>query len=153
MSKPYDHAVNSAKIFGGEPKDYLAIHQKMDSTKSVLADHRHRCIFHSAFGVFIIEDIFGTVITNSELKQVSVRDIAEQHILEDLGTIPSLQDWLQNMTIQNWMGKHTNQHDHSGQKIQPHTTWYPYVPITPTIDPLEPLKPTVPLTDPYKVID
>ena len=32
-----------------------------------------------------------------------MRDIAEQHVLEDLGFIPSLNDWLKEMTPQPWM--------------------------------------------------
>jgi hypothetical protein len=34
---------------------------------------------------------------------VHVRDIAEQHVLEDLGFIPSLNDWLREMPSQPWM--------------------------------------------------
>ena len=30
-------------------------------------------------------------------REVFVRDIAEQHVLEDLGHIPSLSDWLREM--------------------------------------------------------
>ncbi len=30
MSKPYIHALSSAKKFGGKPEDYLEIHQLMD---------------------------------------------------------------------------------------------------------------------------
>lgn len=83
--KPFIHAKASAKRYGGEPKDYLAIHDFMDSSKAALADVRHRAVFHSAFGIFIVEKVFGTNITNSEGKLVSVRDIAEDHVREDLG--------------------------------------------------------------------
>jgi hypothetical protein len=105
MAKPYIHAKSSAKKFGGVPEDYLDIHQKMDSSKGQIADARHRMIFHSAFGCFIIEDIFGVTRTNSEGKEYSVRDVAEQHIKEDLGMIPSFQDYIQggDMKIQPWM--------------------------------------------------
>ena len=105
MSKPYLHAVSSANKFGGVPEDYLAIHNMMDSTKSAEATVKHRAIFHSAFGIFIIEKIFGVNITNSDGKLVSVRDIAEQHVLEDLGTIPSLNKWLEKLPIEEWMSK------------------------------------------------
>lgn len=105
MSKPYLHAKSSAKKWGGIPEDYLPIHDKMDSTKSAEASVRHRAVFHSAFGIFIMEDIFGTNILNSDGKLVSVRDIAEQHVLEDLGWIPSLSDWMKDLPISSWMGK------------------------------------------------
>ena len=69
----------------------------------VHADASHRCVFHSAFGVFLIQDIFGRTLVNSDGDEVSVRDVAEQHVVEDLGFIPSLTDWLHEMTIQPWM--------------------------------------------------
>jgi len=80
----------------------------MDSSKSACADVRHRALFHSAFGIFVIEKIFGTVLINSKGKAVSVRDIAEQHVQEDLGFIPSLETWVRGMSIEPWMmGKGT----------------------------------------------
>jgi len=103
--KPYIHALSSAKKFGGKPENYLEIHDTMDNSKCAEASVKHRAIFHSAYGIFIIEKIFGVNITNSDGKLVSVRDIAEQHVLEDLGTIPTLNQWLQEMTIRPWMGK------------------------------------------------
>lgn len=102
--KPWLHAKNSARKFGGKAEDYMPIHDQMDNSKCAEATVKHRCIFHSAYGIFIIEKIFGTNITNSDGDLVSVRDIAEQHVIEDLGTIPTLDDWLKNMTIVEWMG-------------------------------------------------
>lgn len=101
--KPFIHAKNSANKFGGKPDDYIEIHNFMDSSKSVVPDMRHRAIFHSAFGCFIVEKVFGVTITNSDGIEVSTRDIAEEHILEDLGRIPTLQDWLNEMQFQDWM--------------------------------------------------
>ena len=63
--KPWIHAKSSAKKFGGEPEDYLPIHDFMDSSKSAHADVRHRCVLHSAFGIYIVEKVFGTNIKNS----------------------------------------------------------------------------------------
>lgn len=102
--KPYDHAVSSAKQFGGTPEDYLEIHNFMDSSKAHIADGRHRAILHSSFGIFITERVFGVVIENSDGRKVSVRDIGEQHVLEDLGTIPTVADWLKDLPIKSWMG-------------------------------------------------
>jgi hypothetical protein len=103
MSKALIHARSSVKRWGGKPEDYLPIHEKMDSTKSAHAEVTHRCVFHSAFGIFLIEDIFGRTLTNSDGREVFVRDVAEQHVLEDLGWIPSLSDWLREMPSQPWM--------------------------------------------------
>lgn len=110
MSKPWIHAKSSAKRFGGVPEDYIKIHNLMDSSKSAIADSRHRIICHNSW--FIgpdgpLELIFGVTIKNSDGKEVSVRDIGEQHILEDYGGrfIPTIQDYIESgeMKIANWM--------------------------------------------------
>lgn len=41
-------------------------------------------------------------------KQVMVRDIAENHIVEDLGWIPSPDDWAECMNCLVWMGGKRN---------------------------------------------
>lgn len=106
MSKPYIHSLSSAKKFGGIPEDYLEIHQLMDSSKGAIPDNRHRALTHTSwFLSTILERIFGITIVNSEGKTVSVRDIGEQHILEDYGGrfIPTAQDFLQEIPYKTWM--------------------------------------------------
>lgn len=102
--KPYIHAKNSAKKHGGKPEDYQAIHDFFDSTKAAMPDMRHRAILHNAFGIFVAERVFGTTITNSDGKVVSVRDIGEDHVLEDIGFIPTIQDWLKDLPFTAWTG-------------------------------------------------
>ena len=97
------HARLSAKRYGGVPEDYIAIHDFMDSTKAALPDIRHRAILHSAFGCFIVERVFGHTLTNSQNRLVSVRDVAEDHVKEDLGTIPTLERWLSKLPMEPWM--------------------------------------------------
>lgn len=104
MSKPYVHAKSSARKWGGEPSDYLRIHDWFDQTKSHFPDVRHRALLHSSFGIYLAEQVFGHNVTNSAGREVSVRDIGEQHVLEDLGTIPTVQDYLSQMALQTWMG-------------------------------------------------
>ena len=101
--KPHLHARNSARRWGGTPEDYQAVHDFIDSSKAHVPDMRHRVLLHSSFGCYLTEQVFGTLLTNSVGKQVSIRDIVEQHILEDLGFIPTVQDYLQHMTIAPWM--------------------------------------------------
>jgi hypothetical protein len=106
MSKPWIHAVSSAKKFGGTPNEYLEIHNFLDGSKGVIADSRHRALTHNSwFLSTILERVFGVTLENSEGKIVSVRDVGEQHILEDFGNrfIPSAQDYLQEITWQDWM--------------------------------------------------
>lgn len=106
MSKPYIHAVSSARRFGGVPEDYIEIHNLLDSSKGAIADNRHRALTHTSwFLSTILEKIFGVIIENSAGRKVSVRDVGEQHILEDFGGrfIPTAQDYLEVMEFEDWM--------------------------------------------------
>lgn len=102
--KPRNHARNSVRRWRGVINDYLPIHNFIDSSKAHVADMRHRALFHHSFGCYIVEQVFGHTIINNDGIAVSTRDVAEQHILDDLGVIPSVSDYLYNMTLQNWMG-------------------------------------------------
>ena len=118
MSKPIIHSYSSVKRFGGNINDYEPIHSFMDSSKGVIADNRHRALTHTSwFLSTVLERIkfansgnetsdhrFPTII-NSDGKVVSVRDIGEQHCLEDFGNkfIPSAQDYLSEMDYKSWM--------------------------------------------------
>lgn len=110
MSKATVHAASSAKRFGGEADEYLAIHDWFDSSKSVLPDNRHRMLYHHAFAIGpggILEQLFGKTLKLRCGKEVSVRDIGEQHCREDFGgCIPTLQDWFQSMELLPWMSGH-----------------------------------------------
>jgi hypothetical protein len=102
--KPLIHARNSVKYFGGIIDDYLPLHDWMDSTKSAYANFAHRAILHNTFGIYLGEQLFGTYITNSDNKQISVRDIFEKHVQEDCaGRIPTIQDWLGKLEPEPWM--------------------------------------------------
>jgi hypothetical protein len=108
MAKPFIHALSSVRKWGGKPEDYLPIHDLLDSSKGTIADSRHRALTHNAwFLSTILERVFGHNITNSDGRLVSVRDIGEQHVLEDFGGryIPSAQDYLQEIEIKEWMVK------------------------------------------------
>lgn len=105
MSKPYIHALSSVKKYGGTVENYLDIHSTLDSSKSALADNRHRALTHNSWFIgAIIEQIFGVTRVNSEGKVYSVRDIAEDHVSEDFhGFIPSAVDFLAEMEMKDWM--------------------------------------------------
>ena len=49
------------------------------------------------------EEQIGITIKNSDGKIIPVRSIAEQHIREDLGFIPTVQDWLKEIVPKPWM--------------------------------------------------
>ena len=101
--KPFIHAKNSVRRYGGQIEDYLPIHDFFDSTKAAWADVRHRAVLHSSFGIYLVEKVFGATITNSDGKVVSVRDIGEDHVVEDCGCIPTIEKWLKDLPLEDWM--------------------------------------------------
>jgi hypothetical protein len=103
MAHAYHHSVSTARRFRGLPEDYLSIHEWIDGSKIAFSDHRHRALRHHSFGVFACEERFGKTITNSDGIKVPVRTIAELHITEDLGFVPSVQDWLKSIDKEFWM--------------------------------------------------
>jgi hypothetical protein len=103
MAHPYHHALSSVKKYGGSAQDYLAIHEFFDESKSHFADFRHRALRHHSEGIFMAERLFGSTITNSDGRVVPVRFIAEQHVIEDCGFIPTLADWLKTIQAEPWM--------------------------------------------------
>lgn len=103
MGHCYHHALSSARKFGGTAEDYIALHNWFDESKAITADFRHRALRHHAEGIFMLERFFGTVITVSTGREVPVRQIGEQHVIEDLGFIPSFADWVRCIRPEPWM--------------------------------------------------
>ncbi len=106
MTHPLYHSNNSARLYGGKPEDYTAIHDWLDATKETFADFRHRALRHHSQGCFEAERVFGPSITNSAGRVIPVRYIAEQHIKEDCGgRVPSVADWFRNIKPETWMSR------------------------------------------------
>lgn len=101
------HAESSARVFGGKPEDYQAVHDWFDAPKETFCDYRHRALRHHSQGIFEAERQFGVTITNSDGKQVPVRLIGEQHCLEDMGFVPTVADWLGEIRPKPWMSRST----------------------------------------------
>lgn len=96
------HAKSAAKKWGGEPEDYLPVEEFIDSSKQVIGDVRHRSLYHHTLGVFLCERIFGKTLEIRGVK-IPVRLVAERHIIEDLGWLPSPADYLKDAPIHVWM--------------------------------------------------
>jgi hypothetical protein len=105
MAHPYHHSISSVKKWGGTVKDYLPIHDWFDESKKIFADFRHRALRHHAEGIFLAETIFGSTITLSTGRILPTRWIGEQHVIEDLGRIPSFADWARTVRPEPWMGR------------------------------------------------
>lgn len=103
----WNHAVSAAHKWGGSPDQYIDIEEFIDSSKKILGDVRHRSLYHHTEGIWLCQRIFGRVIAIGH-KQVPVRLVAEQHVMEDLGWLPSPADYIGGMPIKPWMsGKQT----------------------------------------------
>ena len=118
MAKPFIHAKSSAKKFGGKWEDYYPIHDFMDCSKGAMPDNRHRCLTHNSWfikhvlervhfinsGPMTADGCFPTIV-NSDGREVSVREIGEQHVLEDfrMKFIPTACDYLSNISMNMWM--------------------------------------------------
>lgn len=98
------HAVSASKKWGGKPDDYIEIEEFIDSSKRIVGDVRHRSVYHHTEGIWLAQRIFGRTITTSANRLVPVRVIAERHIEEDLGWIPSPLHYTKAMTTELWMG-------------------------------------------------
>lgn len=100
----WHHAQSAARKWGGEPEQYVAIEEFIDSSKKIIGDVRHRSMYHHTAGVWLCQEVFGRTISVGERGiEVPVRLIAERHILEDLGWLPSPKDYIDGMTIRPWM--------------------------------------------------
>lgn len=85
---------------------YLPIEEFIDSSKKILGDVRHRSIYHHTEGVWLVQHIFGNTIDvpkGDRIVKVPTRLIAERHILEDLGWLPSPADYIKGMPVEGWM--------------------------------------------------
>lgn len=105
MSDAVTHSKSSARRFGGKWEDYIHIHTWFDATKELVGDFRHRALRHHATGIVECEEKFGLILTNSDGRELPTRLIAEQHLLEDFGKIPTIADWFRCIEPQAWMTK------------------------------------------------
>lgn len=104
MSKPWIHAKSSARKYGGKPEDYLEIHNFLDSSKGAIPSNIHRALTHTSWFLSnVLEKVFGVVMVNSDGKEFSVRSVGEQHVVEDLGFIPTPQDYFDGCEYKDWM--------------------------------------------------
>ena len=99
------HALSSASAFGGEPEAYYALHRWIDRSRANVTGFEHRLLSHHSQGISDCVEHFGPVILNSKGKAIPTQLLAEQHIIEDLGFVPSLSDWAVLVHVPRWASK------------------------------------------------
>lgn len=110
---PYKHAESSAAKHGGNPEYYYPIHDWLDETKQYTGDWTHRALRHHSAGVQWAIEKFGPTIEG-----IPTKTLAEEHIIEDCGFIPTPKEWLMVLSDhpKQWMLQVAVQH------TQPFTT-------------------------------
>lgn len=104
MSHPHFHSMSSVRTFGGGCGDYLGLHAWLDASKSAYADTRHRAVLHHSFGIHLLSEIYGhTLVRASDGVRVDVMRLGEQHLEEDCGFRPTLEDWLGDRGTELWI--------------------------------------------------
>ncbi len=105
MSHAFYHATSSVNAFGGVPEDYLEIHAWFDRGRAGTSSILHRFLSHHTQGIADAVEHFGKTITISTGRQVPTSLIGEQHIQEDLGFVPTMDDFIQMMVAPRWSSK------------------------------------------------
>jgi hypothetical protein len=109
MATAYHHSLSSVKKWGGEVKDYIAIHEWFDASKALHGDFRHRALRHHAEGIQMAASLFGDptdrTITISNGRKIPAIWVGEQHVIEDCGFIPTFGDWVIHLQPQPWMNQ------------------------------------------------
>jgi hypothetical protein len=99
---PLHHAQHCVRLFGGEVNDYLSVHRLLELSRLHLCETKHRVLLHSTLGIETVEDILGAelVTTNGN---VPTRLVVEAHLQRDLGFIPTVEEMLDLLPLEDWM--------------------------------------------------
>ena len=95
--KPLQHAQISQKTYGGSWTDYIEVHNFLDSSKAACAHFKHRFLLHHVEGIELGLRIFSASLTNSKNKTIETRQLLTDHLIEDLGSIASVEDWARDL--------------------------------------------------------
>lgn len=91
------HAQITTKTYGGCWTDYIEVHSFLDSSKATCAHFKHRFLLHHAEGIELGVRVFGEAISNSEGREVATRKILTEHLIEDVGKMVTVEDWMQSL--------------------------------------------------------
>lgn len=100
-----EQIMRSITKYGGQPQDFASIHAWFDEPSSWIDNYAFHAVRHHAQGIFVLEKKLGPILTLSNQRQIPVRVVAEQHLLNDFGFIPSAKDWSDLLQPATWMGR------------------------------------------------
>ena len=96
---PVHHALHSAHRWGGTIATYVPVHAWLDQSKAAWSDPRHRAFLHHRQGAILAALL---LLPTTEGPR-STREVAEDHIMEDLGFLPDAKEWLVHLRPKSWM--------------------------------------------------
>jgi len=95
--KPLQHAQISQKKHGGKWQDYIEVHNFLDSSKAACAHFKHRFFLHHVEGIELGVKLFGQSVANSDEKPIETRQLLTEHLIEDVGTLVTVEDWARDL--------------------------------------------------------
>ena len=95
--KPLRHCRIAAARYGGVWSDYIVAHTFFDRTKAAFTAHGHRMFLHSDWAVAIAPGILGETLRNSDGVVLPMTQIASDHMVEDVGRVPGVSEWLERL--------------------------------------------------------
>ena len=98
-----DLAEASVMRFGGNPSVFLPLHRWFLATANWTEGNEHLAFRHHAFGIFEAEGRFGPIIHQTDGRMIPTRVVAERHVQEVLGRVPSATEFLRRIKGERWM--------------------------------------------------
>jgi hypothetical protein len=101
-----------ARRWGGAPGDYLPLIEFFDKPCEFAADNSEAAVLitHNSFGIFLAEELLGTVITFTEAndsrypsQSISTRSAAEDLVYARIGSIPPAGNLAAHTRLRLWM--------------------------------------------------
>lgn len=101
---PEDHALLSVRDYGGKQSDYYEVHYLMDVSKHFITNGHasHRAMSHNWWGITLIEKLYKKKLING----VSVRQLLIDHVRQDCGIVPTLEECISSLSAGNYMQKY-----------------------------------------------
>lgn len=103
ISTAEDLAEASVMRFGGNPSVFLPLHRWFLATANWTEGNEHLAFRHHAFGIFEAEGRFGPIIHQTDGRMIPTRVVAERHVQEVLGRVPSATEFLRRIKGERWM--------------------------------------------------
>lgn len=126
MANAYYHSLSSVKRFGGRYTDYMPIHEWLDASKAITTHFTHRALRHHDYGIQALLRVMDQqrirrndgLLVNSDGAVVNVEHVARQHVIEDCGFVPELNEWFDFAEITEKFGSPSSDSHDVAEEVQ-----------------------------------